>query len=181
MAADAASHRLTPGGVAATLAPTELDPVLVAPATGAEFNAIIAAIIPVACWRVEDIRFEFDSSFPLPAIKAELEELKALVKKHPGSPLSVFGHADPVGNDDYNKALSGRRATAIYGLLIRDTDLWEELFSQPLGNDKWGTKALEVMDAEVNAPPPGGSAPASSSSTTELQSNVGKRKALYAA
>jgi len=35
------------------------------------------------------------------------------VKDHPACPLSVFGHADPVGSDDYNKALSGRRAMAV--------------------------------------------------------------------
>ena len=64
-------------------------------------------------------------------------------------PLSIFGHADPVGNDDYNKQLSGRRATAIYGLLTRDTHLWEELYSHSFGNDKWGVKAIQIMLAEL--------------------------------
>ncbi len=162
-------------GVAARHAPTELQPVLVAPATGNEFNAIIAAIIPVACWHVDDIRFEFGSSFVTPAIKAELAHLAGLIQEHPGSPLSIFGHADPVASDDYNKVLSGRRAMAIYGLLIRNVNLWEELYSQPAGSDKWGSPALQVMQAEVNPPPPGGGAP----DVRDLERNAGRRKQLY--
>jgi len=109
--------------------------VLVGSATGSEHNRIRAAIIPVACWRLEDLRFEFDSSFITPGIRAELEHLAQLVKDHPppsksngkpGCPLSVFGHADATGDDDYNKQLSGRRAMAIYALLTRDTNLWGE-------------------------------------------------------
>jgi hypothetical protein len=162
--------------MAASHGTSELSPVLVGPATGDEFNTVIAGIIPVACWRVDDIRFEFDSSFITPAAKPELAQLAALRKAHPESPLSVFGHADPIGDDIYNKTLSGRRATAIYGLLTRDTGLWEELFSQASGNDKWGAGALQTMHAEVNPPPPGSAAAAAPGS---LQHNAGERKQLF--
>ena len=93
-------------------------------------NTARLRLIPIACWRVDDIRFAFDSSFIAPDsdatstndIRVELAHLADLVKAHPGCPLSVFGHADPTGNDDYNKALSGRRATAVYALLIANAD-----------------------------------------------------------
>lgn len=169
-------NKVTDGGMAASHVTTEIAPVLVGPATGDEFNTVIASIIPVACWRVDDLRFEFDSSFITPAAKAELAQLTALRKAHPESPLSVFGHADPIGDDVYNKTLSGRRATSIYGLLTRDTGLWEDLFSHASGNDKWGTKALDTMHAEVNPPPPG-SAPVSAPNS--LQHNAGERKQLF--
>ena len=42
-------------------------------------------------------------------------ELSRLRKTHPGAPLSVFGHADPVGDPSSNKRLSGHRAESIYG------------------------------------------------------------------
>ena len=51
--------------------------------------------------------------------RVEFQTLSRLIKIHSASGrnrpanLSVFGHADPTGNDDYNKALSGRRAAAI--------------------------------------------------------------------
>jgi hypothetical protein len=70
-------------------------------------------------------------------------------------PLSIFGHADPVGNDDYNKRLSGRRATAMYAMLVRDTALWEELYSRPSGGDNWGTGAIQrMLEAVGHSPGP---------------------------
>src|SRR5262249_8117254 len=36
-----------------------------------------------------------------------------------------------------NKTLSGRRAQAVYGLLTRRIDLWDELWSMPFGGDNW--------------------------------------------
>ena len=163
------------GGVAGRHVVIDVPPALVGPATADEFNTIVAGIIPVACWRVDDIRFAFGSSFVTPAVKAELGHLAQLIKEHPGAPLSVFGHADPVGSDDLNKRLSGRRAMAIYGMLIRDTAMWEDLFSKPDSGDVWGTPALRTMHTEVNGPPPGGGAP----DVSGPQGNVGQRSALY--
>ena len=128
----------------------------VGPTTGAEFNTIGERLIPKGCFRLEDLRFEFDSSFILPDVAPEMVLLADLIDQHtlelPGPPaqkirppLSVFGHADPVGNDDYNKKLSGRRATAVYAMLVRDTDLWEDLHSQPQGGDNWGHKSVQTM------------------------------------
>jgi hypothetical protein len=87
---------------------------LVAPATADEFNTARLRLIPVACWQVDDLRFAFDSSFvdadPAPDsgnspsdIREELSLLSTLVQDHPGAPLSVFGHADPVGCENGTK------------------------------------------------------------------------------
>jgi hypothetical protein len=180
-----ASHTIVDGGIAARHAAVEQPPVRVAPATGDEHNTLRPGIIAVACWRVEDLRFEFDSSFVGPAIKTELALLAKLVQEHPpaskaagqpGSPLSVFGHADPVGNDDYNKQLSGRRAAAIYALLVRDADLWEKLFSQPLGNDDWGSRSLQVMLGTVSPTAPGES---NEQQAAQLQRDAAGRRNLF--
>ncbi len=106
--------------------------------------------------------FDFASSFIRPDMKDHLPELAALRKDHkiqdPGSgadifpPLSIFGHADPVGTDDFNKVLSGRRATAFYAMLVRDTGLWETLFSSPVQDDKWGTRSIQTMLSTVQDP-----------------------------
>jgi len=149
----------TPGGVSGTHAPFEGEPASVAPSTGSEKNVVSTFLVPLACWRVEDMRFKFDSSFVLPAIAAEIPLLSGLRQTHtlrlPGAPpggevmvpppISLFGHADPVGSDDYNKQLSGRRATAIYGLLTRKADLWEKLYSKSFGGDVWGDDSLRTM------------------------------------
>ena len=150
------------GGVAADHPSPDPFHFLVGPATAGEFNTARLRLLPIACLRVDDVRFKFDSSFIVfdpeddPAdqsdpedLRTEMRHLARLVKANPGSPLSIFGHADPVGNDDYNKVLSGRRAMAIYGMLIRETGLWETLFSGPkaIAGDNWGNDALEVMAA----------------------------------
>src|SRR5580693_9019328 len=158
-------HSATGGGVSGSLAPADDLQLLVGPTTSDQFNTARLRLIPVACWRVDDIRFAFASSFVAadppddpneePSdIRAELQDLVALVKQHQGSPLSVFGHADPVGDDNYNKLLSGRRAMAIYALLIANTDistavkLWRNIAS----TENWGSKQREMMESLTGLP-----------------------------
>ncbi len=153
----------TGGGVAALQQSLPVLDSLVAPASDTKGrNTIQLSVIPFACWRADDVRFEFDSSFLRPEISAEIAALKLLIDKHTlpnlqGIPthkptLSVFGHADPTGNDDYNKSLSGRRAQAMYGMLIRDVDLWENLFAHPQGRDNWDPAAIKAMESALGRP-----------------------------
>lgn len=153
----------------------ERSPILVAPTLEGAFNLVRAGIIPVACFRVDDIDFAFDSSFVEPGIAPKLVELKKLRETHKGSKLSVFGHADPTGNDEYNKFLSGRRAAAIYALLTRRTDIWEDLFSnkeqftRKVAGDSWGEKALQVMKSRTG----------SNEDVQTLKKDKGKRAVLF--
>jgi hypothetical protein len=159
---------------------------LVGPATTDQSNTLHLRLRPVFCWKVEDIRFDFDSSFvtfnpdgsPDPLtnpndptsdptarpqgknddIRDELKILADFVNANKGCPLSVFGHADPVGPavdpDGYNKALSGRRATAIYALLISRTqpavatNLWQQIANE----EHWGDNQKSVMQRATNLP-----------------------------
>lgn len=142
-------YKKSGGGITATHPTQELPPIWVAPSVGDEHNTIKAEIIPYACWKVEDVRFEFDSSIIKPDMTDELQDLSELIEEHTKSgrrpPASIFGHADPVGQDDYNKQLSGRRARALYAMLIRNVDMWEELYTQPLGGDSWREKKATSM------------------------------------
>lgn len=149
-------HAASDGGVSGKHPEPEPFEFLVGPTTTDQYNTARLRLIPVACWRVDDIRFAFDSSFvsadPSPDnpndIRAELAHLAELVKEHPGAPLSVFGHADPVGSDDYNKKLSGRRAMVIYGLLVAhgDTALGVQLWQQVATTEHWGKDQRQVME-----------------------------------
>lgn len=174
------------GGIAGALARLPDSALLVAPTLAQEFNTLKAGLLPIACWRIEDIRFDFASSFVRPEIANELKALRKLREEHKKEiltsgdgtvpvkkvfefpPLSIFGHADPVGEDEFNKQLSGRRATAIYALLTRRTDLWEELFSQPLANDKWGEESIRTIQKQLKMEPTG-------------KADKGTRKALFGA
>ncbi len=95
----------------------------------------------------------------------EIQQLQALREQHKSKlsgkvqypPLSVFGHADPVGPavdpDGYNKALSGRRATAVYALLIVNSnpDAAVNLWRKISATEHWGTKQRKAMQANVPA------------------------------
>ncbi len=124
-----------------------------APTTTDRFNTFQQSLSVVACALLPSRHFDFDSSFVRSDVAKGLKRLATLMKTHPGSPLSIFGHADPVGNDDYNKNLSGRRALAIYGLLVHDTQIWEDLYSNPLGHDVWGDRAIQIILTAIGPDP----------------------------
>ena len=134
------------GGLSADHPAGDLLPVLASPSTaGKGKNTIRLELVPVGCWKLEDVRFAFASSFLLPETKKEFDELAALLKKHPKAPLTVFGHADPVGDDVFNKQLSGNRAESVYAVLIRDVARWEQLRKAGGNAEGWGTSSIQHM------------------------------------
>ena len=146
-----------PAGGIAALHEEPGQPVLfVGSTTEAELNVLRPPIFPFACWKVGHMRFAFNRFLPQAEMRTELASLGLLIATHskprfPGQParpplLSVFGHADPTGMDEYNKILSGRRARAIYALLTRRPDMWEQLYSDHEGTtDNWGPTSLNLM------------------------------------
>lgn len=161
---------MSDAGVAAEHPRLPTPSLFAAPATEQRFNTVRAPLAPIASWAVGDARFQFGSSFIGPDIAEDLSSLAALCgaleAKHGKRPLAtVFGHADPVGNETFNKALSGRRAAAIYGMLTRKTEIWEDIFSQegrfssPLKADEWGSGALEILLGDLGYAHSGGSGP----------------------
>lgn len=159
-----AVHSSSDGGIAGTHPQADPFELLAAPSTSNQLNTALLRLIPIACWRIHDIRFAFDSSFVTPDITTELTMLVSLREEHKQTddaskkdqypPLSVFGHADPEGTDDYNKALSGRRATVIYALLICNSDpnaaaqLWHGVAQQ----ENWDSKQRQVMQTTTGLP-----------------------------
>jgi outer membrane protein OmpA-like peptidoglycan-associated protein len=66
------------------------------------------------------IRFEFDSSEIVPVAKRQLDAIAEGIRRLPASRIvAIEGHTDAIGTDDYNLALSLRRATAVKNYLVR--------------------------------------------------------------
>lgn len=63
------------------------------------------------------ILFPYDSDVLLPAARTNLDELANSLQKYPNSSLMIVGHADSVGSDSYNQALSERRARSASAFL----------------------------------------------------------------
>ena len=143
------------GVVAAHPERTQL-PVLVAPVPEGKkaesYNTIRSQLVAIGCMQLPGAGFEFDSSFISPQSANRftkfarlMQSLKAQDPAGRFPPCSVFGHADPTGDDEYNKTLSGRRARAVYALLTRKFKIWDYLFNNSLGGDQWGMRSIRMM------------------------------------
>ena len=147
MAGSSIIHKTSQQGTIGTHPKPEPQPFLVAPTTADDFNTIGQDLTPVACLSFNDVNFEFDSSFVTPEVATILSGLAPLRERHKNQrgelpPIGVWGHADPVGDEEYNKQLSGRRAKAVYGVLTHDAKLWMELHDQPFHGDDWKAKKM---------------------------------------
>ncbi len=167
----------TPGGVAGQHPALDIFPIFAATSvSGKEVNKIRMELIPVACWKLNDVRFLFGSSFLLPQTRGEFIELLQLRKQHPGAPLSVFGHTDPVSDDAFNKQLSGHRAESVYAVLVRDTAMWEKLFNTGGSAEGWGIGSTQRMLAALGfdpGPPTGSSNPSTTAAIRDFQTKNG--------
>jgi outer membrane protein OmpA-like peptidoglycan-associated protein len=183
-------HSSSDGGTVGNYPDPDPSDFLVAPATSSESNALKFNLFLAAFLCISDIRFKFDSSFVLPAVQIEMKAFLDLRNGDPqvkSSPISIFGHADPSfqGNfdpsdsdtagpgDDYNKTLSGRRAISIYALLIRDSSLWDNLYKNHLGSDVWGEDSIRTMLSSTGQPA------ADDSTVVGIANNSGQRQQLF--
>jgi len=143
-------------GVIASHPPTVSLPVIAAPVPeeqqGKKFNAIRDPLVILGCKDLPDDHFEFDSSFVLPRSARAFKKFGDFLRAHQQRdeakrfpPSALFGHADPTGKPGYNRMLSGRRATAVYGVLTKNPAIWEDLFSNSFGGDVWGLKSVQNM------------------------------------
>jgi outer membrane protein OmpA-like peptidoglycan-associated protein len=150
----------------------------------------------VGCAMFPDLTFQFDSSLVGPEVRKATKRLalfREQLKERPGlvageapefPPLALFGHADPVGKRPYNSKLSGRRALAIYGMLLHKPAIWERLFQdRTVAGDVWGDPEFNAMLDEVGFEPelPPGSTDeqARKSILARLRKSSGDRAKLF--
>jgi OOP family OmpA-OmpF porin len=63
------------------------------------------------------VNFDFDKDALRPDAVAILDEAIAILQRYPQLRVSVDGHTDECGSDEYNQGLSDRRARAVYDYL----------------------------------------------------------------
>ena len=66
-----------------------------------------------------NIQFVKSKPVILPESYAELDNLVAMLKRHPEFNLTIAGHTDQVGNADLNMELSKKRAQKVAAYLVR--------------------------------------------------------------
>jgi OOP family OmpA-OmpF porin len=65
------------------------------------------------------VNFDFDKAIVRDADTAELQKALGFVKKYAGYKISIEGHTDSIGTDQYNQRLSERRAAAVKEHLLK--------------------------------------------------------------
>ncbi len=67
---------------------------------------------------LSDVLFDFNKSDLKPGAREKLAKISGIVLAHPGLKLSVEGHTDAIGSDEYNQRLSERRAQSVQSYLV---------------------------------------------------------------
>ena len=68
---------------------------------------------------MSDVLFKSGRSELLPSARERLAKVSGIILAYPGLHLEVEGHTDSVGSEDYNQALSERRAQAVRDYLVQ--------------------------------------------------------------
>ena len=72
--------------------------------------------------------FAFDRSDVQPQFFPTLDEVAQTLNQYPQTLIDVVGHADSVGSDTYNQALSERRASSVASYMVSRNVLPARLF-----------------------------------------------------
>ncbi len=71
--------------------------------------------------QLKDIYFDFDSWELHPRSFVELRKLLKILEQNPAMTIEIIGHTDSIGEDDYNKYLSRKRAKSVVTYLIENS------------------------------------------------------------
>lgn len=82
---------------------------------------------------MSDVLFKTGSSDLLPGARERLAKVSGIVLAYPGLHLDVEGHTDSVGGDEYNQALSERRAGSVRDYLVQQGISADAIASRGLG------------------------------------------------
>lgn len=80
-----------------------------------------------------DVTFAFNKSDLQPRFRPILTRVAATLNQFPATYVDVIGHADAIGSDDYNQALSERRAETVADFLVGHQALPARLYVAGLG------------------------------------------------
>lgn len=96
----------------------------------------VSTIAPNVTIVLNNIFFDFDKSLLKPESAPELDRIVDLLNEKSTMKIEIAGHTDDVGSEEYNKALSERRASTVVAYLIRRGINKDRLTVQFFGESK---------------------------------------------
>ena len=66
------------------------------------------------------VEFDFDKSDIRSVYQPQFDEIAAILKESPEISMTIEGHTDSIGTEDYNQGLSERRADAVKAKFVQD-------------------------------------------------------------
>lgn len=90
-------------------------------APAAAQGAVVERVSPDEVWvrMPSDITFGFNRADVKYEFMPRITDLARTLNRHPGMSVSIVGHADAIGSDDYNHRLSERRAYSVSEVLAQ--------------------------------------------------------------
>jgi len=85
---------------------------------------------------MSDVLFDTGQYSLKPGAREKLAKISGIVLAHPGLRITVEGHTDSVGGDDYNMKLSENRANAVRGYLVSQGLNSENVTAQGFGKTR---------------------------------------------
>lgn len=88
------------------------------------------------CWLIHDILFDFNSDRLKPEYYPVLNEVLAILQKNRSVNIEIQGGADSIGSEEYNRALSQRRAQNAKNYLTEKGIESERITAMGYGSDR---------------------------------------------
>lgn len=112
------------------------------PSAGAEVRR--ASPNEIVVTMPSDITFGFNSDAVKPQFLAHIGDLARTLNRYPNLSITVVGHADAIGSDGYNQALSERRARSVGAVLMDDGVAYRRIAAS--GRGEWEPVATNSTD-----------------------------------
>ena len=100
--------------------------------------------------RLNNIFFEYDKFDITPETKPELDRLVSMMKEYPEMTITISGHTDDRGTDNYNMILSNNRAKSVYDYIIASGISDTRLSYQGFGESKPVAPNTEDQGRQLN-------------------------------
>ena len=83
-----------------------------------------------------NITFATDQDTVIPAFYSTLNSVALVLRKYNQTLINVYGHTDSTGSDQYNQALSQRRANAVSSYLATQGVSQQRMIAQGFGESR---------------------------------------------